>query len=177
MATQVPADSATEHTLVRHPVDRISVRIRVGTGLLAATDDPMFLRLIGPCGREFRLLQESGKSLRRGREDTFVLGPPGSPETSVSHPELNDPTNPPLYREEIDRVVLIKRTDPVPNVRGIGEMDDRVLIEEAEVLIHSEGIPAARFRREGPHWLGLVCGLTLELAPVDAGEHVESSQG
>jgi len=160
LATQAPAE---------HPVEQISVRIRVGTGLMAATDDPIFLRLSGPCGREFRLLQESGKSLRRGREDTFVLGPPSAKETSVSHPSLNDPTSPQLHLEGIHRVELVKRADPVPNVRGLGEMDDRLLIDEAEVLIHCSGLPATRFHRTGPHWLGLVCGLTLELARVGPG--------
>jgi len=156
---------------MRHAVGQISVRIRVGTSLMAASDDPIFLRLTGTCGREFRLLKESGKSLRRGSEDTFVLGPPDAKETSVSHAELNDPTHPPIHLEGIDRVEIVKRTDPLPNVRGLGEMDDRLLIDEVEVVIRCEGVPDTRFHRAGPHWLGLVCGLTLELARIEADAH------
>lgn len=161
MVTQAPAETVSEHA-----VESISVRILVGTNRMAATDDPLFLHLTGRCGREFRLVQQSGKSLRRGHEDTFILGPPDAPETSVSHPDLNDPTTPPIFLEGIDRVELIKRMEPLPNVRGLGEMDDRLLIEEVEVLVECAGIPPTRFYRAGPHWLGLVCGLILELPRV-----------
>jgi hypothetical protein len=155
-------------------IDQIVVRIRVGTGLMAASDDPFFLRLTGPCGREFRLAEDRRKTFRRGSEDTFVLGPPDSRETSVSHPELNDPTNPALHLDGVERVTLVKGTEPIPNVRGVGEMDDRLLVEEAEVVIHSGGTAAARFHREGPFWLGLVCGLTLELPRVELDASADS---
>ena len=170
MTTQVPSGSAgsgpasgSDDVARTGSVTLISVRIRVGSGLMAASDDPFFLRLTGSCGRDFRLLQSSGKSLRRGREDTFVLGPPASKETSVSHPQLNDPTSPQLYLDGIERVALVKGQAPLPNVRGVGEMDDRLLIDEAEVRVHGEDGPIARFHRLGPHWLGLVCGLMLDL--------------
>jgi hypothetical protein len=137
---------------------------------MAATDDPIFLQLSGACGREFRLLHATRKSLRRGSEDTFVLGPPDAKETSVSHPELNDPTHPPLYVGGIEGVAIVKATDPLPNVRGVGEMDDRLLIDEAEVVIHSDDGQTVRFYRQGPHWLGLICGRRLDLPRVASGD-------
>jgi hypothetical protein len=179
LVTQAPTKSSTDASrrgaspagdVTGAFIERITVRIRVGTGLMAATDDPIFLRLTGASGREFRLLQARHKSLRRGSEDVFVLGSPDSKETSVAHPELNDPTRPPLSLEGIERVTLVKGTDPLPNVRGVGEMDDRVLIEEAEVVIQCDGQPRARFHRHGPHWLGLICGLSLELPRVESPE-------
>ncbi len=150
------------------PVEKIVVRVRVGSNLMAASDDPLFLRLGGPAGREFRLLLGKGRSLRRGQEDCFVLGAPDDPETNVDQPQLNDPSSPALDLAGIERVSLVKGLEPLPNVRGVGEMDDRLLLEEVEVSIHVKGASPVRFRREGPHWLGLVCGLILELARVEA---------
>ena len=68
------------------PAEKIVVRIRVGSDLMAASDDPLFLRLGGPAGREFRLLlgkevqvvkvvnavAESGKA--QGREHFIGAG-------------------------------------------------------------------------------------------------------
>jgi hypothetical protein len=153
----------------QRPVEKIVVRVRVGSDLMAASDDPLFLRLGGPSGREFRLRLAKGKSLRRGQEDRFVLGAPDDPETNVDQPQLNDPGSPPLDLLGIDHAWLVKGMEPLPNVRGFGEMDDRLLLEEVEVQVHAKGGPPARFRREGPHWLGLVCGLSLELARADDG--------
>ena len=152
------------------PVEKIVVRVRVGSDLMAASDDPLFLRLSGPSGREFRLLRRRGKSLRRGKEDCFVLGPPDDPDTNVDQPQLNDPSSPALDLAGIDRVSLVKGLEPLPNVRGIGEMDDRLLLEQVEVSIQAKGVAPVRFQREGPHWLGLVCGLSLELARLDGEE-------
>jgi hypothetical protein len=176
LATQAPTKTAPnvsrrgDSALAETPISGISVRIRVGTGLMAASDDPIFLRLSGDCGRDFRLLQHGRKSFRRGGEDVFVLGPPDANETTVAYPELNDPTSPPLSLAGIERVTLVKGTDPLPNVRGVGEMDDRLLIEEAEAVIECAGRAPVRFYRKGPHWLGLVCGLSLELPRVESSE-------
>jgi hypothetical protein len=149
-------------------VSEIRVRIRVGTSMLAASDDPLFLGVRGDCGREFRLEFQRGKSRRRGQEDLYVLGRPTAPSTNVDHADLNDPTQPELYADEITGVYLRKGTDPIPNVRGLGEMDDRLEITEAEVEIDAETRRnALQFVRQGPIWLGLVCGLSLELAPAD----------
>lgn len=152
------------------PIVRIEVHIRTGGSLMAATDDPVFLGLGGPSGREFRLKPAHGRALRRGQEDHFVLGAPDDPETNVAHPELNDPTQPPLDAERLTSVYLRKGFEPVPNVRAVGEMDDRIQIEEADVTLHVEGRPkAVRYARTGPIWLGLVAGLRFELRCVDAG--------
>ena len=94
-----------------------------------------------------------------------MFGQPDSPDTNVAHPELNDPTMPALDLRGIHSVRLVKGLEPLPNVRGLGEMDDRLLIEEIEVTIHAKGQEPRRFYREGPHWLGLICGMVLELAP------------
>jgi hypothetical protein len=134
---------------------------------MAATDDPVVLGLSGPGGREFRVKLARGSSLRRGREERFVFAGPGEPETNVANPELNDPTSPPLDAAAIEGVFLQKGFEPIPNVRALGEMDDRLEIVTAEVAIHARGRAAPlRFARRGPIWLGLVSGLRFELAPV-----------
>jgi hypothetical protein len=131
---------------------------------MAGTDDPLFLRLDGPDGREFRLVFAKGTGLRRASEDVYVLAAAGSPDANVAHAQLNDPCSPALSAAGIERVSIRKGLEPLPNVRGFGEMDDRLEIEEAEVLIHAAGRDGPlRFARRGPFWLGLVCGLSLEL--------------
>ncbi len=148
---------------------RIGVRIQVGSHLMAASDDPLFLGLRGPAGREFRLQPARGRSLRRGSEDHFVIGAPDDPATNLAHAELNDPTAPPLAATQVTGVYLRKGFEPIPNVRGHGEMDDRLEIAEIEVEIEAAGAPkAARFQRSGPVWLGLVSGLQLEIPPAQA---------
>lgn len=148
---------------------RIAVRVQVGSDRLAATDDPLFLGLEGPGGREFRLARRRGKSLRRGSEDLFVLAGPDEADTNVGAPELNDPNTPPIDLERIMAVYLRKGQEPIPNVRGIAELDDRVQIERVEVELHAHGRKALRFACTGPVWLGLVCGERVYLAPADEG--------
>jgi hypothetical protein len=153
-----------------HPVTRIAVRLLVGTNLLSASDDPVFLGIRGPCGREFRLARVRGPILRRGQEDYFVFGAAGEANTNVAFPELNDPTSPPIDAAAIEGVYLRKGLDPIPNVRALGELDDRIEVVEVEVEIfaHGEAKPL-RFARSGPIWLGLVCGLHFEIPRTDAG--------
>ncbi len=147
---------------------RIRVRIKVGQSRMAGSDDPLYLGLHGPSGREFRLELQQGHARRRGHEDVYVLGPPDDPETNIEHPELNDPGVPSIDAASITGVYLRKGFEPIPNVRGIGEMDDRIEISEAEVEIESEGATKAmRFQRTGPIWLGLVAGVRFELARCD----------
>jgi len=160
----------TESASAGAAVERIHVRVRLGDNLLAATDDPFFLGLEGPCGREFRLAFAHGRSLRRGAEDLYVLATPDDDDANVAHPELNDPTQPRIRVDGVRGVYVRKGLDPVPNVRAVGEMDDRVQVLEVEVELHVAGdAPPVRFFREGPAWLGLVCGLRLDLAPGAAG--------
>jgi hypothetical protein len=150
----------------RRPIERISVRVCVGEHLLSASDDPLFLGLRGASGREFRLAFAHGKSLRRGGEDLFVFGTPQDSETNVAHAELNDPTAPALDAASIQSVFLRKGFEPIPNVRGFGEMDDRLEILEAAIELHIAGDSEPRhFYRSGPLWLGLVCGLCIEIPP------------
>lgn len=150
---------------VRSPVSRIEIRLQIGQSLLAASDDPLFLGVRGSCGREFRLELARGRSLRRGAEDHYVLGPSRDPATNVKHPELNDPTFPVLDAEAIEGVYLRKGTDPIPNVRAVGELDDRLEVLVASVEIHADGGSGPiRFGRRGPIWLGLAAGLRFDLA-------------
>ena len=151
-------------------IQRIVVRIKVGEHMLSATDDPVFLGLRGPAGREFRLELAKGKTLRKNSEDRFVLGSPDDPETNVSHPELNDPTQPALDADGIASLFIRKGFDPIPNVRAMGEMDDRLEVHAAEIELHVAGraVPI-RFHRSGPIWLGLVCGLRFEIPRVEDG--------
>ncbi len=143
---------------------RIRVRLKIGESRMAASDDPLYLGLHGGDGREFRLELASGHARRRGHEDVYVLGPPDDPEANVEHPEFNDPTSPPIDTASIVGVYLRKGFEPIPNVRGVGEMDDRLEIAEAEIELESEGAPkATRFHRVGPIWLGLIAGLRFEL--------------
>ncbi len=155
----------SEPAVIRSPIERIEVRIQVGDSLLAASDDPFFLGLSGPSGREFRLLLAHGKSLRRKAEDRYLLG---GPEANVEQPELNDPSVPPLDADGITGAYLRKGLDPIPNVRAVGELDDRLELVEAEVTIHFPGGPR-RYLRRGPLWLGLVAGMQIELARLDEG--------
>ncbi|MEE8581930.1 MAG: hypothetical protein V3T33_10110 [Myxococcota bacterium] len=151
-----------------NPLQKIVVRIKVGTDRMSGTDDPVFLRLLGPSGREFRLDLARGRSLRRGAEEVFVLGSPDAADTNVAHPKFNDPTSPPLDLRGIERVVLYKGMEPLPNVRGLGEMDDRLEVEEVEIELHAANQPKpTRFYRRGPIWLGLICGHSLELCRTD----------
>jgi hypothetical protein len=143
---------------------RIEVRIQVGNDRLAASDDPLFFGVRGPGGREFRLEFSRGRAFRRGSEDHFVLGAPDDPQTNVEHPDLNDPTRPALDGTEIQSVYVRKGFEPVPNVRGMGEMDDRLELAhiEVQVVLRDESEPR-RFARGGPVWLGLVSGLLFEI--------------
>jgi hypothetical protein len=160
----------SEKSATQLPVQRITVRTQVGEHMMSASDDPLFLSLRGPSGREFRLLLKHGKSLRRGAEDRFVFGPPDDPETNVAHADLNDPTTPPIDAAEITSVFLRKGFDPIPNVRAVGEMDDRLELIEVEVEIQVGGRPKPlRHHRRGSLWLGLVCGLRFEIPLVDDG--------
>lgn len=145
---------------------RIGVRIQVGKHLMAASDDPLFLGLRGPAGREFRLRLAKGRSLRRGSEDHYVLGAGDDAATNVAQPELNDPTRPRLAVGGVESVYLRKGQEPIPNVRGTGEMDDRLEVERAEVEIESDS-GTVRFVREGPIWLGLEAGQLMEIPRVD----------
>lgn len=148
-------------------VVKIRVRLQVGGNLLSASDDPLFLGLRGEDGREFRLLLADGDSLRRGGEDVFVLGGPDDPETNVAHPELNDPTRPPLDATHVTSAYLRKGFEPIPNVRALGEMDDRLELDWVEIDLEVDGQPrGARFIRHGPIWLGLVAGLHFEIPRV-----------
>jgi hypothetical protein len=145
-------------------VTRIEVRLQIGESLLAASDDPLFLGVTGPCGREFRLELARGRSLRRGAEDVYVLGAPKEASTNVKHAELNDPCTPPIDAAQIQGVYLRKGTDPIPNVRAVGELDDRLEVAHAAVAIHAEGSAPIHFARRGPLWLGMAAGLRFELA-------------
>ena len=155
----------------RRPVTQIGVRVLVGNNLLSASDDPLFLGVRGRDGREFRLAFHRGPFLRRGHEDSFVLGAADDPDTNVASPELNDPTSPAIDAASIESVYIRKGLSPIPNVRALGELDDRIEILEVGVEIHAlgQGKPL-RFERSGPIWLGLVCGLQVEVARVDPSE-------
>jgi len=154
----------TRSSKIQKRVSKIRVRVQVGDSLLAASDDPLFLGLRGDDAREFRLLTLDGDALRRGGEDLFILGGPDDPETNIAHPELNDPGRPPLDAARITSVYVRKGFEPIPNVRALGEMDDRLEIAWAEVEIDAENEPkAALFLRHGPIWLGLVAGLHFEI--------------
>jgi len=149
-------------------VRRITVEVRVGKDRKAATDDPVFLGLRGAAGREFRLAPAKGSSLRRGHTDRFVLAGPDDATTNVEHPELNDPSRPGLDADQIERCYLRKGFEPIPNVRALGEMDDRLEVEQVTVEIEVEGeATPRRFRRAGPVWLGLVAGLSIEIPRAD----------
>ena len=158
----------SEQSTARHPVTQIGVRILVGSSLLSASDDPLYLGLRGPAGREFRLAMAHGPFLRRGREDLFLLGAADDPDSNVAHPELNDPTSPAIDASTIEGLYLRKGLDPIPNVRALGELDDRLEIARVAIEVHAEGRPKPlRFERSGPIWLGLVCGLSLEIPRTD----------
>jgi hypothetical protein len=148
-------------------VVRIEVKLEVGDHLMAASDDPIFLGLRGPCGRQFRLRLAKGKFLRKGKIDHFILGSPNDDRTNVEQAELNDPTVPAIDALSITSAYIRKGFEPVPNVRAMGEMDDRLLIDHAEVDVITDGV-RVRFARRGPIWLGLASGLNFELPRTDA---------
>ena len=153
--------------MTAHPVERVIVSVQVGDDRLAASDDPVFLGLRGTDGREFRLAPAKGKAWRRGAKERFVLGGPDDPETNVAYADLNDPGAPAVDGDAIVCAVLRKGLEPIPNVRGHGEMDDRVQVVSIEVEVHCAGRDEPRrFARRDPFWLGLVCGLEAEIPPV-----------
>ena len=150
------------------PVAQIAVRLLVGSNRLSASDDPVFLGLEGPLGREFRLALARGAYLRRGQEDLFRFGSADDPAVNVASPELNDPTEPALDAGAITGIYVRKGFDPIPNVRALGELDDRLEIAEVEVELHVRGEPKPlRFARQGPIWLGLVCGLEFRVPRIE----------
>ncbi len=152
------------------PIQRMTLRIQIGESLMAGSDDPLFLGIHGPDGREFRLCFARGPSLRRGSEEHYGLGPADDTDTNVANPRLNDPTSPPIDAERIESVYLRKGFEPIPNVRGMGEMDDRLEVIEAELTVHTAGrAKPLRFLRRGPLWLGLLSGLRLDLPRVVEG--------
>ena len=52
----------------------------------------------------------------------------------------------------------------VPNVRAFGEMDDRLELSRVEVEVQTDdGTAPLRFERNGPLWLGLICGLSVRI--------------
>lgn len=151
-------------------MERIEIQVQIGDDRMAPTDDPIFLGVRGPCGREFRLQPAHGHAFRRGSENHFVLAAGSDPAANVAHPELNDPTSPALDAAELSSCYLRKGADPIPNVRGLGEMDDRAQLLKVEVTVHAAGLAAPlRFARQGPVWLGLVCGDLLEVPRSDVG--------
>ena len=153
------------------PIRRMTLRIQIGESLMAGSDDPLFLGLHGPDGREFRIRFARGASLRRGAEEHYGLGPAEDADTNVANPAFNDPTSPPLDAARIESVYLRKGFEPVPNVRGMGEMDDRLEVLEVELEVHAAGrAKPLRFLRRGPLWLGLVSGLRMDLPRVDETE-------
>ena len=153
---------------VENPIRRIRIHLHVGSDRLAATDDPVFVGLRGPSGREFRLALARGRALRRKGDEHYVFGPKDDADTNVDHPTLNDPTTPVLDADTVEGVYVRKRQEPIPNVRGMGEMDDRLQLESIEVRIESANGERV-YRREGPIWLGLTCGLSFDLPAVDEG--------
>jgi hypothetical protein len=159
------------HATPAQPIRRMTLRIQVGESRMAGSDDPVFLGLHGPEGREFRIRFARTPSLRRGAEEVYGLGPAGDADTNVANPEFNDPTSPPIDAARIQSVYLRKGFEPIPNVRGMGEMDDRLEVVEVELLLHVAGSARPlRFLRRGPIWLGLVSGLRLDMPRVDEGE-------
>lgn len=158
-----PRGSVAEPT-IRNPLERIEVRVCVGKAPMAATDDPIFLGIRGPAGREFRLQHAKGPSFRRGADDRYVLAAAGDAAANVDHAELNDPTTPALDAADVTGFYVRKGAEPIPNVRGIGELDDRVEIVEVEITVYAAGLAAPlRFARRGPVWLGLACGEMFEV--------------
>ena len=159
------------HATPAQPIRRMTLRIQIGASLMAGSDDPLFLGIHGAEGREFRIRFARGPCLRRGAEEHYGLGPPDDADTNVANPAFNDPTSPPIDAARIQSVYLRKGFEPVPNVRGVGEMDDRLEVIEVELSVHAAGrAKPLRYLRRGPHWLGLVSGLRLDLPQVDAGE-------
>lgn len=153
---------------IQNPVERIEVQVRVGEARMAATDDPIFLGIRGPGGREFRLQRAEGISFRRGADDRYVLGAADDGATNVDNAELNDPTVPALDAARIEGFYVRKGAEPIPNVRGIAELDDRVEIQAVEISVHATGLgDPLRFARRGPIWLGLACGSTFEVPRED----------
>ena len=130
---------------------------QVATTLPNNSLPPGFTRLL--FGDEF-----NGTALDRGHWCTRLPSGGGAPLSEAGHPEFNDPTAPPIDAASVTGVYLRKGFDPIPNVRGVSEMDDRIEISEAEVEIESESAAKAiRFQRTGPIWLGLVAGVRFEL--------------
>lgn len=156
---------------IQQPIVRIEVRLKVGQHLMSGTDDPVFLGIRGPGGREFRLRYAHGHDFQRGREDHFVFAGARDPATNVDHPEFNDPTEPALDAAAVTACYLRKGSEPLPNVRGFGEMDDRLEVEWVEVDLSIDAPPGTiRFERRGPLWLGLISGGHIEIPRVDPGE-------
>jgi hypothetical protein len=150
------------------PIRRLTLRLVIGESLMAGSDDPLFLGLHGPEGREFRVRFAKGASLRRGHEELYCIGPPDDGATNVANPAFNDPTTPAIDAAQISSVYLRKGFEPIPNVRGLGEMDDRLEVIEAELEVHVAGrAEPLRYLRRGPIWLGLVAGLRLDLPRAD----------
>lgn len=87
----------------------------------------------------------------------------------MAHAEFNDPSEPAIDLDAISEVCIRKGLEPIPNVRGVAELDDRLQIMFAEVELMSADGTSRSFQREGPIWLGLMSGLWMQLVPADGG--------
>lgn len=85
-------------------IESINLRIVTGNVSGAGTDGAVYL---GICGREFRI-DSSGDDFKRGAIDIFRLGS----NSNIKNEERNDPRNPKLRTEDLDKFPVYIRLEP-----------------------------------------------------------------
>ena len=175
-ATQSGDGSWTFQVTVEHPdtgwedyADGWDVVLPDGAAIKPDPDSPFTRLLLHP--------HETEQPFTRSQSGIVI--PDGITQVTVRAHDLVDgfggrevpvdlTVDPTLDADGISGVYLRKGLEPIPNVRGLGEMDDRLEVEAIEVEISVEGESTPRrFARRGPIWLGLVCGLFLEIPSID----------
>lgn len=130
-------------------ISSIHVNMQTGTDADADADGPIYL---GFCGREFSI-DSSGDDFEKGASKTYVFGQ----GANVSHASRNDPRNPQLKTEDIEKYPVYIRMGT----------NDHWQLKRVTVTINTKLFPmwdtAEILGITGKFWLGPTAGMILHI--------------
>jgi hypothetical protein len=141
-------------------ITRIDVNVQTGDDAGADTNGNVYL---GFGGREF-YLDTSADNWKRGGVDHFVLAHTGA---NILNAQVNDPTNPPIFEEDVDRFPAYVRFQP-------RDGNDRWGLTRAVVTFNNKVLPQYQVGAVTTHvylWLGTKSGLYAYLRGDDTAGH------